>query len=95
MNKLQNLHDLEYYTNAQLCIELASKWSKAKPDNKEIKALSKALTEIAFYVVRVQQDLAVREQSASNYNYEKNKVMLELQELQKKYETLKKLDLNE
>tara|TARA_R110000787_G_scaffold136197_3_gene248719 strand:+ start:2144 stop:2431 length:288 start_codon:yes stop_codon:yes gene_type:complete len=94
MNKIQNLHDLEYYTNAQLCIELASKWSKAKPDNKEIQALSKALTEIAFYVVRIQQDIALKDKIASDYRYEKNKVSLELQELYKKFNNLKNLELN-
>ena len=58
MDKIQNLHDLKYYTNMNLVTELALKWSKARPNNKEIQALSKSLTDIAFYVIRVQEDLA-------------------------------------
>ena len=46
MDKIQNLHDLKYYTNMNLVTELALKWSKARPNNKEIQALSKALTDI-------------------------------------------------
>ena len=36
MDKIQNLKDLKYYANIQLCLELALKWSKLKPKNKEI-----------------------------------------------------------
>ena len=57
MDKIKNLHDLEYYGNIQLCIELALKWGKLKPDNKEIKALSKALIDISLYVIRINGDL--------------------------------------
>ena len=77
MTKAENLQDLEYLGHIQLCLELAIKWKKMKPDNPEIKALSGALMEIAFY----------------NTRYDKNKAKLELEELKEKYNKMKKLDL--
>ena len=56
MDKIENLHDLEYYGNIQVCLELALKWKKLKPDNKEIQELSRALIDISFYVIRIKKD---------------------------------------
>lgn len=93
MTKLENLHDLEYLGNMTLCMELAIKWKKLKPDNLEIKELSRALTEVAFYNNRLKQDLDTYKLIASEYRYEKNKALLELREIKEKYENLKKIDL--
>ena len=95
ITKAENLQDLEYLGNITLCMELAIKWGKLKPNNKEIKELSRALTEIAFYNNRLKQDLATWKLIASEYRYDKNKVKLELQELNKKYDNLKKIDLED
>lgn len=93
MTKLENLHDLEYLGNIILCMELVIKWKKLKPDNPELKELSSALTQVAFYNTRLKQDLATYKHIASEYQYEKNKVKLELQELKEKYNKMKELDL--
>tara|TARA_R110000737_G_C14535335_1_gene477990 strand:+ start:80 stop:355 length:276 start_codon:yes stop_codon:yes gene_type:complete len=87
-DKIQNLHDLEYYTHAQLVVELITKWIKSHPDNVELKAISKAMTEIMFYVVRLQQDSLKKDMVISDYRYKKNTALLELQELKAKYEIL-------
>ena len=50
MDKIQNLHDLEYFTNISLSSSLALKWSKARPKNKEVQAMAKAITDIAEYL---------------------------------------------
>ncbi len=81
MDKIQNLHDLEYYGNMQLCTGLVQKWIRLKPDNPELKAMGKALTNIAFYVVRIQGDLEKHKEAISGYRYDKNKALLELQEI--------------
>ena len=76
MDKIQNLHDLEYYNNMQLCCSLAQKWIELKPENKELQKLSKALTDVAFYVVRVQGDLQKHKEAISGYRYDKNKELV-------------------
>lgn len=81
MDKIQNLHDLEYYGNIQLCCSLVQKWIKLKPENVELQELGKALTNVAFYVVRIQGDLEKHKEAISGYRYDKNKALLELQEL--------------
>lgn len=93
MTKAENLQDLEYLGHIQLCLELAIKWRKMKPDNPEIKALSGALTQIVFYNTRLKQDLATHKLIVSEYRYDKNKAELELQELKEKYNKMKELDL--
>tara|TARA_R100000656_G_scaffold45930_1_gene37483 strand:+ start:329 stop:592 length:264 start_codon:yes stop_codon:yes gene_type:complete len=86
MDKIQKLHDLEYYANMQLCTTLVQKWLKLKPDNKELKELSKSLTSMAFYVNRIQSDLQKHKEAISEYRYDKNKALLELQELKRQSE---------
>ena len=94
MDKIENLHDLEYYGNIQVCLELALKWKKLKPDNKEIQELSRALIDISFYVIRIKKDWDANKIAVSDYRYDKNKALLQLQEIKNKYENLKKLDIN-
>jgi len=91
MDKIQNLHDLKYYTNMNLVTELALKWGKLKPDNEEIQALSKAITDIAFYVIRVQEDLAQHKIAISDYREDKNKTILKYRRIKEKFINLKKL----
>ena len=80
-DKIQHLHDLEYYSNMQLCTSLIQKWIKLKPDNKELQYLSKALTDTAFYVNRIQGDLQKHKEAISDYREDKNRALLELKEL--------------
>ena len=95
MDKIENLHDLEYLGNIQLCLELSLKWSKLRPENKEIKELSKAVMGISFYVMRTVKDLQKHKEAISGYKYDKNQALLELAELKKKYDNLKNTELNE
>ncbi len=81
MDKIQNLHDLEYYGNMQLCTGLVQKWIRLKPENKELQHLCKALTDVAFYVNRIQGDLQKHQEAISDYREDKNRALLELQEL--------------
>tara|TARA_R100001480_G_C4611331_1_gene164829 strand:- start:203 stop:421 length:219 start_codon:yes stop_codon:yes gene_type:complete len=65
----------------QLCTSLIQKWIKLKPDNKELQYLSKALTDTAFYVNRIQGDLQKHKEAISDYREDKNRALLELKEL--------------
>ena len=85
---LQNIHDLEYYNEAQISVELINKWIKAKPNNKELKVIQKSMTKIMFYVVRLQQDSMAKDFMISDIKFKRNKALLKLKQIEeenKKY----------
>ena len=90
VDKIQNLKDMEYYASYILVSELVLKWSKAKPDNEEIKALSKAWADVHFYVNTKCQELRLHKQAISEYRYDKNQAILEKQEKEKEVKKLNK-----
>ena len=90
IDKIQNLKDLEYYSNMELCSGLVRKWRKLKPNNKELKSFDLNLLEITLYVVEIQRDNIFHKEAISDYRERWNKVKLELQELKKKYDKLEK-----
>ena len=91
MDAEQNLHNLEYLNNSILVSEILQKWKNQKPDHKELNEVVNAYIQVVFYVTRVTQDNTVKDNLISKYRYERNKALLELEELKKKYNTLKDL----
>ena len=91
MDAEQNLHNLEYLNNSILVSEILQKWKKQKPDHKELNEVVNAYIQVVFYVTRVTQDNTVKDSLISKYRYERNKALLELEELKKKYNNLKDL----
>ena len=89
IDKIQNLKDLEYYSNMEYTTSLVRDWVRLKPENEQLKKLSKCLLEISLYVVEIQRDNRFHREAISDYKYSKNKALLELEELRKKYEKLK------
>ena len=89
IDKVQNLKDLEYYSNMEYTSSLVRDWVRLKPENEQLKKLSKCLLEISLYVVEIQRDNRFHREAISDYKYSKNKALLELEELRKKYEKLK------
>ena len=83
-NKIQNLEDLKYYSNMLLLTGQIKKWRDLKPDNPELKKVSKALVEVTLYVIRLQEDKLNYQTAFSDERYAKNKALLELQELKEK-----------
>jgi len=90
IDKIQNLKDIEYYSNMELCSSLVRKWRKLKPNNKELKSFDLNLLEISLYVVEIQRDNHFHKDAISDYKERWNKVRLELQELKEKYDKLEK-----
>ncbi len=41
--QMQNLKDLEFYTDVDIAISLVKKWREASPDNKELKLMQDSL----------------------------------------------------
>lgn len=91
MDAEQNLHNLEYLTNSILVSEILQKWKKQKPDHKELNEVVNAYIQVVFYITRITQDNTVKDSLISKYRYERNKALLELEELKKKYNNLKDL----
>ena len=94
MDKIESLHDMEYMGNIQLCLELSLKWSRLRPENKEVRALSRAVMDISFYVLRMSKDLQKYKEAISDYRYNQNKALLELKEIKDKYDNLQQTELH-
>ena len=80
MDKIENLQDLKYYSNMLLLSGQLKKWIDLKPDNPELKKMSKALVEVTLYVIRLQEDKINYKSAFSDERYKKNKALLELKE---------------
>lgn len=91
MDAEQNLHNLEYLNNSILVSEILQKWKKQKPDHKELNEVVNAYIQVVFYITRITQDNTVKDSLISKYRYERNKALLELEEIKKKYNNLKDL----
>ena len=94
MDKIESLHDMEYMGNIQLCLELSLKWSRLRPENKEVRALSRAVMDISFYVLIMSKDLQKYKEAISDYRYNQNKALLELKEIKDKYDNLQQTELH-
>lgn len=86
MEQIQRLHDLQYWSNVQLCGGLVRNWIKIKPENEETKAMMKALNEMSFYVARLKDDSDKKDKLLIEYKMERNKWFSKAMEFQKKFE---------
>ena len=89
MNKyISNQNDLLYYTDMELLSSLVLKWVKAKPDNKELKAISDAVCSITIYVNSLQMDRNSYNQLISEWRSERNNAILKCRAAEEKIEQL-------
>ena len=89
-NKMQNLQDLEYTSNAIILGELINKWVKAKPNNKELLQFQQAFIDNSIYVAGLQNDLTACKMANSDYREQKNEALYELDLIK---EDLKEYDI--
>jgi len=78
-NKIQNLQDLEYTSNAILLGELINKWVKAKPKNVELLQFQQLFIDNSIYVAGLQNDLAACKMANSNYRERMNEAIYDLE----------------
>jgi len=90
MEQIQRLHDLQYWSNAQMCIGLLKNWLKIKPDNEESKAMLKAMNEMTFYVARIKDDSDKKTRLLIEYKTERNKWCEKAMEYQRKFDNASK-----
>jgi len=78
-NKIQNLQDLEYTSNAILLGELINKWVKAKPKNVELLQFQQLFIDNSIYVAGLQNDLAACKMANSDYRERMNEALYDLE----------------
>ena len=78
-NKIQNLQDLEYTSNAILLGELINKWIKAKPKNVELLQFQQLFIDNSIYVAGLQNDLAACKMANSDYRERMNEALYDLE----------------
>jgi len=78
-NKIQNLQDLEYTSNAILLGELINKWVKAKPKNVELLQFQQLFIDNSIYVAGLQNDLAACKMANSDYRERMNEAIYDLE----------------
>lgn len=78
-NKIQNLQDLEYTSNAILLGELINKWVKAKPKNVELLQFQQLFIDNSIYVAGLQNDLVACKMANSDYRERMNEALYDLE----------------
>ena len=73
MEQIQYLHDLTYWSNAEMCQAILHKWKKIKPRNKETLAMLKALKEMHFYTARLREDCNKRDEIIRDVEDQRNR----------------------
>lgn len=89
ITKAENYLDMQFNNNAQLIATLINKWVKTNPDNKEFRAVQKAIIENTIYVATLHNNLLACKWVNSDYREQRNDALLELNELKediKEYE---------
>lgn len=78
-NKMQNLQDLEYTSNAIILGELINKWVKGKPNNKELLQFQQLFIDNSIYVAGLQNDLTACKMANSDYREQRNEALYDLE----------------
>lgn len=75
--KTRTVQELEYLNNFKLLSDQIIQWSKAKPDNTELKVLGQALAHIGIFVASMQMEQDSYEKIVSQYRKDKLKYQRE------------------
>jgi len=85
--KIENLKEMCYYSNISLLSEMVLDAIK-KNDSDNLQKMSKAITEIAFYVNGLQMDRWAYNKSLDEYRLSKNRAIERARKAEKKIEEL-------
>jgi len=85
--KIENLKDMCYHSNISLLSEMVLDAIK-KNDSDNLQKMSKAITEIAFYVNNLQIDRWAYNKSIEEYRLDKNRAIERARKAEKKAEEL-------
>jgi len=86
--KIENLKDMEYFGNIELLGTLVLSALKKKRTDR-LEQMSKAITQIAFYVSNLQTDRKMYNRAMSEFRLDKNRAVLRARKAEKENEELK------
>ena len=86
---MKDTDNLLYNSNTKMILELLDKWSKAKPNNKELVAVIEAFWEITNYVGRLRVEEQDGRMAVSDAKYMTNLTKLKIKEIQEIFNTYK------
>ena len=86
---MKDTDNLLYTSNTKMILELLDKWSKAKPNNKELVAVIEAFWEITNYVGRLRVEEQDGRMAVSDAKYMTNLTKLKIKEIQEIFNTYK------
>ena len=86
-DKINNLKDLQYYGNIELLSDVVLEAIK-KQETPKLVEMSKAISQITFYVNNLQEDRKMYNRSLSEYRADKNRAIERARRAEKKIEKL-------
>lgn len=88
-NKIDNLKDIQYYGNIELLSNVVLEALK-KQETPKLVDMSKAISQIAFYVNNLQEDRKMYNRSLSEYRSDRNRAIERARRAEEKIEKLEK-----
>tara|TARA_R100000231_G_C5303581_1_gene158309 strand:- start:512 stop:817 length:306 start_codon:yes stop_codon:yes gene_type:complete len=88
--KINNLKEIDYYSNFNLVGEYIVKWKKLKEDSKPLNDMYFAWQQIGFYVHNMIIEQKHYDKSLSEYRSDKNRAIIRAREAELKVEKLEK-----
>jgi hypothetical protein len=85
--KIDNLKDLQYYGNIELLANVVLEAIK-KNETPKLVEMSKAITQITFYVNNLQEERKMYNRSMSEYREDRNRAVLRSRKAEEKIEKL-------
>ena len=88
-DKIDNLKDIQYYGNIELLSNVVLEALK-KQETPKLVDMSKAISQIAFYVNNLQEDRKMYNRSLSEYRSDRNRAIERARRAEEKIEKLEK-----
>ena len=88
--KMQNLKEMEYYTNFNLVGEVLLKLKKKYPNNETLKDAISAMTHIGFFVTEMMQAQYYYDKSLESYRADKLRAIERARRVEEEMEKLEK-----
>ena len=82
-NNVHDIEELAFHNNIQLVADIIKQWQEKSPDNKPLKHLNKAVTEIGIYALQMQKRQRMYDDQISKWREKTNKYKQTNEQLEK------------
>lgn len=89
-NNVHSIEELSFHNNITLVADILKEWHDKKPNNKPLKHINKAVTEIGIYVMHMQKRQRMYDDQISKWREANNNLKLENLELNKQIQHYEK-----